>query len=138
MFTNTAALAALSGYIRSMRRFLVPLAAVLVLLPSATLAAARSPQTRLRNALTGMLRSAGGASGAYVVDMSTGKALFSSAAGVARLPASVEKLYTTSTALLRFGPDATLTTSVLGVGTFDSGGGFPAPLSLRGGGDPTF
>ena len=38
------------------------------------------------------------------------------APGVPRLPASVEKLYTTATALLRFGPNATLTTNVLGVG----------------------
>ena len=46
-----------------------------------------------------------------------GRTLFAMAPGVARLPASVEKLYTTATALLRFGPNGTLTTNVLGVGS---------------------
>ncbi len=54
------------------------------------------------------MRQAGRYSGAYVVDMDTGNALFSQAAGTARLPASVEKVYTTSTALLRFGANTRL------------------------------
>ena len=49
----------------------------------------------------------------------------------------MEKLYTTSTALLDFGPSATLTTSVLGVGQITAGT-FTGTLYLRGGGDPTF
>jgi serine-type D-Ala-D-Ala carboxypeptidase/endopeptidase (penicillin-binding protein 4) len=64
--------------------------------------------------------------------------LFSSAPGVGRLPASVEKLYTTTTALLRFGAGATLTTKVLGAGTLDANGGWHGTLYLKGGGDPTF
>ena len=84
------------------------------------------------------LRAAGGRDGAEVVDMTTGQTLFSWAPAVPRLPASVEKVYTTSAALLRFGPGTRLTTRVLGVGTFDLGGGFHGTLYLKGGGDPTF
>jgi D-alanyl-D-alanine carboxypeptidase/D-alanyl-D-alanine-endopeptidase (penicillin-binding protein 4) len=84
------------------------------------------------------MREIGGASGAYVVDMNTGQALFSQAPSVARMPASVEKIFTTSTALLRFGPGATLTTSVMGTGTIDAQGTWHGVLYLKGGGDPTF
>jgi D-alanyl-D-alanine carboxypeptidase/D-alanyl-D-alanine-endopeptidase (penicillin-binding protein 4) len=84
------------------------------------------------------VRAAGGRDGVEVVDMTTGQTLFSSAPSVPRLPASVEKVYTTSTALLRFGPDTRLSTRVFGVGTFDLGGGFHGSLYLKGGGDPTF
>jgi D-alanyl-D-alanine carboxypeptidase/D-alanyl-D-alanine-endopeptidase (penicillin-binding protein 4) len=55
------------------------------------------------------------------------------------MPASVEKLYTTSTALLRFGPTATLTTSIWGTGSLDpTTGTWNGVLYLKGGGDPTF
>ncbi len=80
----------------------------------------------------------GGASGALVVDLSTGQTLFSDQAGTGRLPASVEKVYTTSTALLRFGPAGTLTTTVLGKGWLGRRGVWHGTLYLRGGGDPTF
>ncbi len=70
--------------------------------------------------------------------MTTRRTLFASAAGVARLPASVEKVYTTSTALLRFGANARLSTRVLGVGAFESPGAWHGTLYLKGGGDPTF
>jgi D-alanyl-D-alanine carboxypeptidase/D-alanyl-D-alanine-endopeptidase (penicillin-binding protein 4) len=80
----------------------------------------------------------GPASGAYVYDLTTGKTLFGRNERQRRSPASVEKLYTTSTALLRFGRDGTLTTSVLGSGTQQPGGVFQGDLYLRGGGDPTF
>ena len=49
-----------------------------------------------------------------MVDLDTGTAaVLVGSPDVARLPASVEKLYTTSTALLDFGANTTLTTSVL-------------------------
>ena len=83
-----------------------------------------------------MLR-AGPFAGAYVQDLSTGTALFARRENVARPPASVEKLYTTSTALLRFGPSATLRTSVLATGALDATGVWRGDLYLRGGGDPT-
>jgi D-alanyl-D-alanine carboxypeptidase/D-alanyl-D-alanine-endopeptidase (penicillin-binding protein 4) len=72
------------------------------------------------------------------VDLNTGQVLFASAASKPRLPASVEKLYTTSTALLRFGPRANLVTSVYGVGQLAPDGSWNGNLYLRGGGDPTF
>jgi len=50
----------------------------------------------------------------------------------------VGKLYTTSTALLRFGPTARLTTEVFGNGTMTSGGTWVGTLYIKGGGDPTF
>ena len=63
--------------------------------------------------------------------------LFSHNANTPRLPASVEKLYTTSTALARFGPNGYLSTTVLGSGQ-QRGSTFVGTLYLRGGGDPTF
>ncbi|MDQ6745515.1 MAG: D-alanyl-D-alanine carboxypeptidase/D-alanyl-D-alanine-endopeptidase [Actinomycetota bacterium] len=124
-----------------MRRYLVQLAAALVLLaaPAAAPAQPSSPSTRaLRTSLARALANAGGASGAEVLDMSTGQMLFSSASAVPRLPASVEKVYTTSTALSRFGDGGTLTTAVMGSGSLGAGGIWRGTLYLRGGGDPTF
>ena len=72
-----------------------------------------------------------------MVDLTSGQVLYSKNARVARLPASVEKLYTTSTALSEFGPNGTLTTSVLGLGRFHRGT-YSGTLYLHGGGDPTF
>ena len=92
----------------------------------------------LQSALTDEMNAAGSASGSYVIDLDSGHTLFSRAANVGRTPASVEKLYTTSTALLRFGPNATLTTSVLGHGFRGRLGTWWGNLYLRGGGDPTF
>ena len=83
------------------------------------------------------MRQAGRFSGAYVADLTANRILYSKNATTNRLPASVEKLYTTTTVLQRFGPGATLTTSLLGRGT-QQGGTFTGTLYLRGGGDPTF
>ena len=93
---------------------------------------------RLTSALNSGMRQIGGATSAEVVDMTTGQTLYSVDAGVGRLPASVEKIYTTSTALLRFGPSATLSTTILGSGYLDSNRVWHGILYLRGGGDPTF
>ena len=57
---------------------------------------------------------AGAYSGAHVVDLETGRALYSEDGSVPRIPASVEKLYTTAAALERFGPQGALSTEVLG------------------------
>ena len=54
------------------------------------------------------------------------------------LPASVEKLFTTATALLRFGPTATLDDTVLGDGHARRAAALAAATSTSGGGDPTF
>jgi D-alanyl-D-alanine carboxypeptidase/D-alanyl-D-alanine-endopeptidase (penicillin-binding protein 4) len=55
-----------------------------------------------------------------------------------RPPASVEKLYTATTALELMGPTATLSTTVLGSGHLGAGGRWEGSLYLHGGGDPTF
>lgn len=91
----------------------------------------------LTRALNKGMQAVGSYSGAYVLDLNTGRTLYSDNARRARLPASVEKLYTTSAALIELGPSDTLTTSVLGVGRMESGT-FAGTLYLRGGGDPTF
>jgi len=106
----------------------------LILLASAGSAAAAP----LDGLVASGLARAGGGSGGYVLDTTTGRTLAAVRADTPRIPASVEKLYTTSTALLRFGPDATLQTRVLGVGTLDDAGTWHGDLYLRGGGDPTF
>jgi serine-type D-Ala-D-Ala carboxypeptidase/endopeptidase (penicillin-binding protein 4) len=96
-----------------------------------------SQQQTLAQALSGGVQASGGASAAYVLDLNTGEVLYSSGNQTGHLPASVEKLYTTSTALLRFGPSATLTTQLLGSGSL-ANGTWRGTLVLRGGGDPTF
>ncbi|HUE26840.1 MAG TPA: D-alanyl-D-alanine carboxypeptidase, partial [Solirubrobacteraceae bacterium] len=124
-----------------MRRLVLTLGALAILLAGAPAAADAQPsgaQSSLTSALNRGMGQIGGASSAYVVDMNDGQVLYSDAATVERLPASVEKIYTTSTALLRFGPSATLTTAVLGTGTLQSRGVWHGNLYLRGGGDPTF
>jgi D-alanyl-D-alanine carboxypeptidase/D-alanyl-D-alanine-endopeptidase (penicillin-binding protein 4) len=91
----------------------------------------------LRARLSREMLRAGPFAGAYVRDLDTGTALYARNDSVARPPASVEKLYTTSTALLRFGPDARLHTSVLATGGLDAQGVWRGNLYLRGAGDPT-
>jgi serine-type D-Ala-D-Ala carboxypeptidase/endopeptidase (penicillin-binding protein 4) len=83
------------------------------------------------------MRQAGPYSGAFVVDLTAGQTLYSHNANTGRLPASVEKLYTTTTALQRFGAAGTLTTAVLGRGQME-GTTYVGTLYLHGGGDPTF
>jgi D-alanyl-D-alanine carboxypeptidase/D-alanyl-D-alanine-endopeptidase (penicillin-binding protein 4) len=125
-----------------MRAFLVTLGVLGALLASDIAQAAaqqtRAAQRSLQGAMIRGLAQAGGRSSAYVVDLSTGRPLFAFSPDAPRLPASVEKLYTTSTALVRFGPGATLTTSLLGQGTFGPLGDWTGTLYLRGAGDPTF
>jgi D-alanyl-D-alanine carboxypeptidase/D-alanyl-D-alanine-endopeptidase (penicillin-binding protein 4) len=73
-----------------------------------------------------------------VYDLTAKQALFSERATAMRPPASVEKLYTSTTALERMGPSARLSTTVFGVGELAPGGVWRGSLYLRGGGDPTF
>src|SRR5579862_3334845 len=96
-----------------------------------------SAERQLTKTLNRGMRAAGNYSGAYVQDLTTGQVLYSRNATTPRLPASVQKLYTTSAVLADFGPAATLSTSLLGVGQ-EQDGTFVGTLYLRGGGDPTF
>lgn len=92
----------------------------------------------LRSDLAGQLALAGPADGAYVYDLTAKQALFSERASTPRPPASVEKLYTATTALERLGPAGRLQTVVYGMGHLAPGGVWEGSLYLRGGGDPTF
>jgi serine-type D-Ala-D-Ala carboxypeptidase/endopeptidase (penicillin-binding protein 4) len=91
----------------------------------------------LRAKLTREMRHASTFSGIFVRDLDTGRTLYSSKADVARVPASVQKLYTTAATLLRFGPEETFETSIAGSGFLDPDGVWRGDLYLRGGGDPT-
>jgi serine-type D-Ala-D-Ala carboxypeptidase/endopeptidase (penicillin-binding protein 4) len=111
------------------------------LLPRTTPAAASSSPSAyaaLSAQLAHELALAGPRSGAYVYDLSRRIPLFAVRSDVARAPASVEKLYTATTALELMGPAATLTTTVLGSGHLSADGRWEGDLYLRGGGDPTF
>jgi D-alanyl-D-alanine carboxypeptidase/D-alanyl-D-alanine-endopeptidase (penicillin-binding protein 4) len=116
------------------------IASCLVAAPASARTSALIPKAEqsLRNTLARDLALAGGHSSALVIDTTTGQTLLSAAPNAPRLPASVEKLYTTTTALMKFGPDATFSTGVLGVGTISATGVWQGTIYLRGGGDPTF
>jgi D-alanyl-D-alanine carboxypeptidase/D-alanyl-D-alanine-endopeptidase (penicillin-binding protein 4) len=88
--------------------------------------------------LANQLSLAGPADGAYVYDLTAKQPLFSERASTMRPPASVEKLYTATTALARMGPSAQLSTTVYGTGRLAPAGVWEGNLYLRGGGDPTF
>ena len=98
-------------------------------------AGAAAPSPRARIALA--LRHAGPGTGVFVRDLRTGATLFGARATTPRIPASVEKLLTTSTALRRFGPGARLATDVLATAAVDAGRRTAGDLVLLGGGDPT-
>jgi serine-type D-Ala-D-Ala carboxypeptidase/endopeptidase (penicillin-binding protein 4) len=125
-----------------MRAFLGTLASVCLLLAGTASAAIAQPppaaEQALQRSLSQGMATGGSSTGAYVVDLSTGQVLFSQSPNTGRLPASVEKIYTTSTALLKLGPAATFTTSILGVGAWAPGRVWNGTLYLVGGGDPTF
>ncbi|HEX3518500.1 MAG TPA: D-alanyl-D-alanine carboxypeptidase/D-alanyl-D-alanine-endopeptidase [Solirubrobacteraceae bacterium] len=104
--------------------------------PSA--ASAAGGLSALQADLTHQIALAGPHDGAYVYDLTTKQALFSQRATTMRPPASVEKLYTATTALERLGPTARLQTTVVGAGRLAPGGIWEGDLYLRGGGDPTF
>jgi D-alanyl-D-alanine carboxypeptidase/D-alanyl-D-alanine-endopeptidase (penicillin-binding protein 4) len=92
----------------------------------------------LRVQLKRLMRGAGRASGAWVADLSGSAGLtpiFRRAAGKRRRLASNTKLFTTSTALVRFGPTGHLPTTAWVTGTL-SNGVLTGNLVLRGGGDP--
>ncbi len=78
----------------------------------------------------------GTASGLYVVDAASGKAVCARAAKRPRSLASNTKLFTTSTALSRFGPDYRIATRLLSDGKIGFDGTLHGSLYLQGAGDP--
>jgi D-alanyl-D-alanine carboxypeptidase/D-alanyl-D-alanine-endopeptidase (penicillin-binding protein 4) len=122
-----------------MRRLLATLLAIAAPLTAATPALGYG-EDDLARTLAVQMRHAGSASGAYVADLDSGRTLYAKRADTARIPASVEKLYTTSTALLRFGAGTRLrTTAAMAPGAvIDADGTLHGDLALVGGGDPFF
>jgi serine-type D-Ala-D-Ala carboxypeptidase/endopeptidase (penicillin-binding protein 4) len=117
------------------------LAVALCLLAQTTCDADAAPAgalAALQSDLHHQLALGGPSDGAYVYDVTAKQPLFSERATVLRPPASVEKLYTATTALQLMGGSATLSTTVLGVGHLAPGGVWEGDLYLHGGGDPTF
>jgi len=112
-------------------RLIALVLALVVLLPGTASAS-------LRSSLKKTMRTAGHYSSAYVVDADTGASLFSWKAGTPRILASNTKLFTTSTALARFGVERTFTTEVLADAPIGPAGVLKGDVWLRGGGDPAF
>ena len=123
-----------------MRRVIATLLALAALLAGAAPAAAIS-ETRLKDKISDEMATAPAASGAYVRDMDSGAELYALRENAVRIPASVEKIFTTSVALLRLGPSATLRTIAVtapGAIVEPGGGTLRGDLVLVGGGDPFF
>jgi D-alanyl-D-alanine carboxypeptidase/D-alanyl-D-alanine-endopeptidase (penicillin-binding protein 4) len=111
---------------------------LLMLVVLGGLAASPAAGSTLSRALTAHVRAAGGTSGAWVVDSTTGEDLFAYNAEWPRTPASVEKLFTTATALERLGEDTKLETEILSAGTVDEEGVLDGNIYIKGAGDPSF
>src|SRR4051794_28667983 len=121
-----------------MARTLYLIVALLLVGALAPAAAQAGGPAATRAALASQMRYAGSGSGALAVDLDSGRTIYSKRADTGRTPASVEKLYTTSTALTLYGVDGHLTTRVLGDVGVDPGGVLVGNLYIRGGGDPYF
>lgn len=92
----------------------------------------------LQTSLKRQMRVAGPYSGALVVDADSGKTLFGWKSTTPRVLASNTKLFTTATALARFGVDGTFTTQVLSNQAMNADGVLSGDVWLRGSGDPAF
>jgi serine-type D-Ala-D-Ala carboxypeptidase/endopeptidase (penicillin-binding protein 4) len=100
-------------------------------------AAQAATRAQLCDNLRGRLvRGGGGASGLFVVNGETGAPVCARAAKRQRPLASNMKLYTTSTALSRFGPQSRIPTLLKTDGVIDRNGVLRGNLYLVGGGDP--
>src|SRR4051812_26247477 len=118
-----------------MRRPIAVLTAFLAVVLAAPAQAIDLPT--LQAQLARQMRLAGASSGALVRDMDTGQTVYASRDDAPRVPASVQKLFTTSTALLRFGAGGTIPTSAVAAGEIDAAGVLHGTLYLVGRGDPT-
>lgn len=118
-----------------MRRIAFLIALLLLLVPAAPATGAGPVATQ--RALAQQMRFAGSGSSALAVDLDTGARIFDARASVPRTPASVEKLYTTATALKVLGVDTRLVTQVSADVPPDELGTVHGNVYLRGAGDPT-
>jgi len=111
---------------------------VAVVLGLLALGAAPAAGQGLPDRLSAIVRPAGARAGAYVMDATTGAQLFASHAEARKAPASVEKVFTTTAALRRYGVTGTLSTTALSAAAVGPDGTLDGDLVLKGGGDPTF
>ncbi len=109
------------------------LATALIALAPATASAAG-----LGSRLAASMRPAGGSSGAYVANATTGKPVFRYRHMTPRILASNTKIFTTAAALARYGVAGRLATEVRGSGVLEQDGTYRGDLYLVGGGDPSF
>lgn len=121
-----------------MRLLLLVLCACLLAPAYAPAATFTAREKVLQRSLDSHLRRAGPSNGALVVDVAGGRVLYARRADVRRIPASVEKLYTTAAALKRHGVSGRIRTAVYGDGAVDEDGVYRGDLYLKGFGDPTF
>ena len=121
-----------------MRRTLPSLIAVfaMIALVAAVNVAGAAAGESCRDLRSRLVRGGGSSSGLLVVDSESGQVLCKRAAQTQRPLASNMKMFTTATALGRFGPDTRIPTRVLASGTLDSRGVLHGDLYLEGGGDP--
>lgn len=117
---------------RSATLLIAAIAALLLLFASAAQASRSCDQMR-----SWLHQGGGGASGLIVVEAESGKVVCASAPGRPRSLASNMKLFTTSTALSRLGPDTRIPTKVFRDGKVDANGVLHGSFYLQGGGDPT-
>ncbi len=101
-------------------------------------AQAATPEQKLVARLATQMRPAGTRSGAWVADASSKKQLFALRSTTRRTPASVQKLFTTATALANEGPRGKIATNVDVYGLLDDEGNLDGSLYVRGFGDPSF
>ncbi len=107
--------------------------AIALLWAAATASAASEPCREMKRRL---VYGGGAASGLFVIDADSGRPACARAARRPRILASNTKLFTTSTALTRFGPDYRIETGLLTDGALDPHGVLHGSLWLRGAGDP--
>jgi serine-type D-Ala-D-Ala carboxypeptidase/endopeptidase (penicillin-binding protein 4) len=112
-------------------------AACLALLALLLLPASASGASGICQQMRERLVSGGGtASGLFVIDAATGKAVCARAAKQPRSLASNTKLFTTAAALSRFGPEYRIVTQLLSDGGVGFNGVLRGSLFLQGAGDP--
>jgi serine-type D-Ala-D-Ala carboxypeptidase/endopeptidase (penicillin-binding protein 4) len=116
-----------------MKRAAIALVVALVLLLPTTAGAAGDICGQMRQRL---LAGGGAASGLFAIDATSGKPVCARAPKRPRILASNTKLFTTSTALTRFGPEYRIATKLLSDGTIDLNGVLRGSLYLQGAGDP--
>jgi D-alanyl-D-alanine carboxypeptidase/D-alanyl-D-alanine-endopeptidase (penicillin-binding protein 4) len=125
--------------VTALKKGMIGLLLVLALVAALVLpqASSASPDSGLAARIAAAMRAAGGASGAWVADAETGDVLYSLRSGTRRTPASVQKLFTTATALDRFEEGFRLRTAVRVDGAPDPEGVLDGSIYLEGAGDPS-